>query len=315
MSDSYDLVIYCTICGEELFRETKTIDALGHTYIHHDANAATCTHSGNYEYYTCEYCHMVFDSDKNVTTLADLVIASLGHRDGTPVEENRIDATCEDAGSYDLVIYCTVCHEELSRESKTIEALGHTYGDITYTWSIDNLSVSATRICSICGHEEEETVATTSITASSTCEASGSILYTAEFEFNAFETQTKEVIIPALCHSYMSTVVSPTCDDKGYTIHICERCNDTYIDNYRDALGHNHNSYSWTWHDDYLASTITFTCSHDNNHKEVISINSTSVTVNPTCEATGSITYTVTIEFKGNTYKDTTVVSLDALEH
>jgi hypothetical protein len=315
MSDSYDLVIYCTICGEELFRETKTIDALGHTYIHHDANAATCTHSGNYEYYTCEDCHMVFDSDKNVTTLADLVIASLGHRDGTPVEENRIDATCEDAGSYDLVIYCTVCHEELSRESKTIEALGHTYGDITYTWSIDNLSVTATRICTICGHEEEETVATTSITASSTCEASGSILYTAEFEYNAFETQTKEVIIPALGHSYKSTVVSPTCDDKGYTIHICERCNDTYIDNYRDALGHDYNSYSWTWDDDYLAATITFTCSHDNNHKEVISINSTSVTVNPTCEATGSITYTVTIEFEGNTYKDTTVVSLDALEH
>ena len=41
------------------------------------------------------------------------------------VIENKVEATCETAGSYDEVVYCGVCGEELSRESKTIAALGH----------------------------------------------------------------------------------------------------------------------------------------------------------------------------------------------
>ena len=38
-------------------------------------------------------------------------------------------------------------------------------------------------------------------------------------------------------HSYTSTVVAPTCNDKGYTKHTCS-CGDSYKDNYTDALGH-----------------------------------------------------------------------------
>jgi uncharacterized C2H2 Zn-finger protein len=90
---SYDLVIYCTVCGDELSREPQVIQALGHTYIHHDKVDATCTTAGMNEYYTCENCDKVFDSNKNETTLAGLVINALGHTHATPVEENRIDAT------------------------------------------------------------------------------------------------------------------------------------------------------------------------------------------------------------------------------
>ena len=38
-------------------------------------------------------------------------------------------------------------------------------------------------------------------------------------------------------HNYTSSVVSPTCADKGYTIYTCE-CGDSYIGSYVDALGH-----------------------------------------------------------------------------
>ena len=49
------------------------------------------------------------------------------HTPASAVEENRLDATCTEDGSYDEVVYCSVCGEELSRETKTIPALGHMY--------------------------------------------------------------------------------------------------------------------------------------------------------------------------------------------
>ena len=42
------------------------------------------------------------------------------HTAGTPVRENVIPATAETEGSYDEVVYCSVCGAEISRESKTI---------------------------------------------------------------------------------------------------------------------------------------------------------------------------------------------------
>ncbi|MBR3145061.1 MAG: hypothetical protein IKF53_04110 [Clostridia bacterium] len=42
----------------------------------------------------------------------------------------------------------------------------------------------------------------------------------------------------ALNHDYKDTIVPPTCTEKGYTEHVCSRGDDTYKDNYTDALGH-----------------------------------------------------------------------------
>ena len=44
-------------------------------------------------------------------------------------KENEVKATCESKGSYDEVIYCTVCEKELSRTTKITEALGHDWGE------------------------------------------------------------------------------------------------------------------------------------------------------------------------------------------
>ncbi|MBP3592595.1 MAG: hypothetical protein J6K14_08940 [Clostridia bacterium] len=38
-------------------------------------------------------------------------------------------------------------------------------------------------------------------------------------------------------HSYQTTVVAPTCTEQGYTLYTCS-CNDSYKDDYQDALGH-----------------------------------------------------------------------------
>ena len=54
-------------------------------------------------------------------------IEALGHMAGETVKENEVAATCTEQGSYDEVVYCTVCKEELSRKTVEIDSLGHDY--------------------------------------------------------------------------------------------------------------------------------------------------------------------------------------------
>ena len=103
-----------------------------------------------------------------------------------PVRENEIAPTCTVGGSYDEVVYCSVCKKELSREAKKLDALGHDYvdheakaatcaeigweayqtcsrcdyttykeisalghdwGDPVYEWADDHSAITATRVC------------------------------------------------------------------------------------------------------------------------------------------------------------------------
>ena len=51
------------------------------------------------------------------------------HTPGEAVQENVVPASCKAEGSYDEVVYCTECGEEISRETKTIDKLAHTPGE------------------------------------------------------------------------------------------------------------------------------------------------------------------------------------------
>lgn len=44
-------------------------------------------------------------------------------------------------------------------------------------------------------------------------------------------------------HKYVETVVKPTCEKNGYTVHTCLDCQNKYIDNVVKALGHDFESY------------------------------------------------------------------------
>ena len=76
---------------------------------------ATCTEDGSKE--------RVCECGEKETE----VIAALGHTAGEEVKENETDSTCTEAGSYDLVVYCSVCGEELSRVVFHKEILGHDF--------------------------------------------------------------------------------------------------------------------------------------------------------------------------------------------
>lgn len=83
--------------------------------------------------------------------------------------------------------------------SITIEKHTHSYG----SWTTINPATCTedglmTRKCSICGAEEEAPI--------------------------------------IAGHKYVSVMIQPTYTEKGYTLHICSLCNDSYMDNYVEKL-------------------------------------------------------------------------------
>ena len=78
---------------------------------------------------------------------------------GEPVKENEKAPTCTEKGSYDLVVYCTECKKELSRETKYVDALGHKAGEwevvAEATCVADGKKVQK---CSVCGEVVAEEV-------------------------------------------------------------------------------------------------------------------------------------------------------------
>jgi len=137
---SYDSVVYCTVCDEELSRETVIVDALGHDEVTHEAKAPTCTAIGWDAYVTCSRCDYSTYVEKE----------KLDHTAGETVVENNIDADCENGGSYDNVVYCSACGTELSRETVTVGSQGHNY-EAVVTAPTCTTNGYTTYTCSICG--------------------------------------------------------------------------------------------------------------------------------------------------------------------
>lgn len=123
---SYEEVVYCSVCHAELSRETINILAAGHDWDKGKVTmAATCTTDG-VRTYTCKH-----DASHTYTE----AISAIGHTPTEAATENEISATCSFTGSYDEVVYCSVCHEEVSRVTKTIpiDEDAHDWGEWVQT--------------------------------------------------------------------------------------------------------------------------------------------------------------------------------------
>ncbi len=193
---SYDEVIYCTVCGEVISRETINTDKLDHNLVLVPGKAATCSKTGLSDGWKCETCGKVFAEQKTIDKLA--------HTPGKAVRENETPASCKAEGSFDEVIRCTECGEELSRETKTIDKLAHTPGEAVRENIVEATvdvggSYDEVVYCTVC-HEElsRETVATDPLTHT---------------------------------HNYVAeTTKEATCSEDGETTYTCSVCGDTYTE-------------------------------------------------------------------------------------
>ena len=188
------------------------------------------------------------------------------------------DATCTEDGKKHRT--CPIC-EKLIED--TIPATDHAYGTVTYVWSADNTTCTATRVCSHdASHKETETVnATSVVTQNKTCTLVELTKYTATFENAAFAQQVKEDVQTAA------------------------------------ALDHAYGTVTYEWSKDNKTCTATRVCSHDASHKETETVNATAVvTQNKTCTLVELTTYTATFEnaaFAQQVKED--VQTADALDH
>lgn len=81
---------------------------------------ATCTEPGWTEGVKCSECGDIL--------VAPQYIEPNGHTPGESVPENLVPASCQTDGSYESVVYCSICGEELSRETVIVPTTGeHNY--------------------------------------------------------------------------------------------------------------------------------------------------------------------------------------------
>ena len=173
-----------------------------HTLTKVDAKPATCTASGNKEYYKCDSCGLLFEDaeGKTETTMDKVTIPATGHHkwdEGKVTKEPTVDAQGEKTYT------CTVCGET---KIETIPALDHKH---TLT-KVDAKPAT----CTASGNKEYYK-----------CDSCGLLFEDAE---GKTETNMDKVTIPA-GHKWGEWKVTkePTCTEKGVKTHICTVCQAT----------------------------------------------------------------------------------------
>lgn len=259
---SFDEVVKCGVCGEEVSRDTITMPMLNHepgTAVKTVVKEVDCTDKGLIKtVISCKNCGKELVNDETETS-------ALGHIAGEAVIENKIDPTTEKEGGYDVVIYCMrddhgCGHKELSRKHIVLDKLKpeehhHTAGipvienrkaatcenkggfDINvYCAECSELLSSTHEDIPALGHNYEFTK-----TVAATCTKDGYNLYTCKN--NA--SHTKKDVIKASGHKYIhktDSYTEPTCTESGKYREYdeCVNCGDVVNEEWKsvDALGH-----------------------------------------------------------------------------
>lgn len=203
---------------------------VGHIMEHHDGKDATCTDSGNIEFWHCTRCGLDFTDEKGENYIADTTIPAKGH---SLVHVEAKAPKCTEKGNIEYW-HCDSCVKNfedkegsVELEDVTVSALGHDWStewsrdehghwhrctrcsatsdfadhDMVETSRVeptDELEGSVTTSCSVCGHEHTE-------------------------------------VLPAIGHNCICKErVLSTCTDHGYEIYGCTHDGCTYT--YRKEL-------------------------------------------------------------------------------
>ena len=159
---------------------------------------ATCGKDGSKTVTTsCSDCGYVISVENNV-----VIPATNNHTPAAAVKENVKPATCETAETYDSVVYCSVCGQEISRTQMTGEAaLGHKWGEWKHDDSTAKADSKHTHIClNDASHTESEA-----------------------------------------CNFISKVTQQQTADQPEITTYTCKDCGYSYTEETKPALGHTHN--------------------------------------------------------------------------
>lgn len=206
----------CSVCKDVQIIQTE--DKLPHELVHHDGKPAECIKTGYEAYDTCKNC--------DYTTYKELPILMHNYT------ETVVPPTCESKG-YTLYS-CTRCQNSYQANEKA--KLPHKESD----WIISEPATcvdSGKEIieCEVChtitNEREIEALGHDIINheaLEATCENIGHYAYQtcSRCDYTTYEE------IPALGHDYHIVIINPTKQQDGYTIHRCNRCSESYTDNY-----------------------------------------------------------------------------------
>ena len=124
---SYDSVVYCSECGEQMSRENVTVSCstVAHTpadAVEENHVAPTCKENGGYE--SVVYCAEPACHKEILRDYISIDKSTVPHTLLEPKQENYVAPTCKDDGKYIEVVYCSVCNEICSSNYITLPATG-----------------------------------------------------------------------------------------------------------------------------------------------------------------------------------------------
>ena len=236
-----------------------------HAWVKHEAVAATCSAEGMPAYERCSVCEKYKAADGTATTTAPTAIAKLAHTPADAVRENQVDPTVDEdgsvtPGSYDEVVYCSVCDEEISRVEKTIthDANNHTYTVLQSelkkaTCTTDGIGKYK---CSACDATSYLTVKGGHVwsdgieTVEATCGKPGIMTYACDREGGCTDKDengdaaSKTETIPATGnHELEDTTTEATCTKPAMAGKACKNCD--YAEEMKAVAGSTKLGHDW----------------------------------------------------------------------
>lgn len=211
---SFDEVVYCTKCNYKISEEHLAGVAPGHSfsnveYIWSD-DYTSCTASKK-----CTFC------EKQVTETVGTQNVVTTFPTCTEEGERTFTATFEN-GEF-----------ETQAKTKTVEPLGHTWGKITYNWSNNYSTCTATRICQRNNEHKLTQTVPTEYGTTATCTEPGVIFYKATFTEDGLAGTVQSDPITTcnpLGHNWDNKnldIIYPTDTEDGREILKCTVCGET----------------------------------------------------------------------------------------
>ena len=325
----------CTLCGDE-YRDEYT-SVVPHDYAVHPVVRPTCVDSGT-DIYTCTACGDSYTvtvaatghnyGEWHVTTPATCIVegeqikkcGNCGNAVSQTIPKTAhsyavtvVDADCESGGYTSHK--CKVCGD--SYNTDFTDPLRHDYISTVFAPTCTEQGYTMHK-CSRCDSEYKDSYTPVAehdyiseVAEEPTCTHEGLM----RLECSACGDEKYEAIAK-LPHTYSQTIVSPKCEEGGYTLHTCEVCGHNYKTDPADPLGH-----------DYISTVFAPTCTEqgytmhecsrcDNEYVDsytpVVPHSYTVQTVaKPTCTQPGEdkytctecgYSYTVAVEATGHSY-------------